>query len=137
MRKKIVKRKKELPVSTKNILGIILSSSIGFISVIILTFISSLILSKSSALTNSTAIYFIVSIAIGSLTTGFIATKKCELKGIVCGVVSSVPLMILVAIMMLVFSHGRLTSKSAIMFIGIALFSTIGGIISANTKRKK
>lgn len=137
MRKKIAKRKKELPVSTKNILGIILSSSIGFISIIVLTLISSIILTKSTALSNSTTIYFIGSVSIGSLITGFIASKKCEFKGIVCGIVASLPQMILVTIMMLVFSHGRLISKSAILFIGIALFSSIGGIISANTKRKK
>ncbi|MBQ3524248.1 MAG: TIGR04086 family membrane protein [Clostridia bacterium] len=137
MRKKIAKRKKELPVSTKNIIGILISNGIGFTSIIILTFISSLILTKSSALTNSVSIYFIGSVTIGSLITGFIASKKCTFKGFISGIIASLPLMFCVTVVMLVFSHGRLIPETAILYVGIIVFSAIGGIISANTKRRK
>ena len=137
MRKKITKRKKELPVSTKNIMGILLASSLGFISTIILTLIASLILANSSGSTNSIAIYFIGSVTIGALITGFTASKKCGFKGLVSGVVASLPLMFLITVVMLIFSNGRLIPETAILYVGIALFSAIGGIISANTKRRK
>ncbi len=137
MRKKIAKRKKELSVSTKNIIGILLASGVGFVSVIILTLIASLVLTKSSVLTNSIAIYFIGSVTIGALITGFIASKKCGFKGLVSGVISSLPLMFFITIIMLIFSHGRLIPETAILYFGIAIFSAIGGIISANTKRRK
>ena len=137
MGKKIAKRKNELPVSTKNIIGILFSSIIGFLTIIIITLIISLILTKSTALTNSIAIYFIGAVTIGALLTGFIASKKCELKGIVSGVIASLPLIFLITITMLIFSHGRLIPKTAILYVGIIFFSAIGGIISANTKRRK
>lgn len=137
MRKKIAKRKKELPVSTKNIIGIPLASAVGFISIIILTLISSIILTKSTALTNSTAIYFIGSVSIGSLITGFIASKKCEFKGLISGIVASLPLMFFITVVMLIFSNGRLIFETIVLLIGVVLFSAIGGIISANTKRRK
>ena len=137
MHKKIAKRKKEMSVSTKNIMGILLASCVGFIAIIILTLVASLILSKSSALTNSTTIYFIGSVSIGSLVTGFIASKKCEFKGLISGIIASLPLMFFVTIIMLIFSYGRLTPETAILFVGIIIFSAIGGIISANTKRRK
>ncbi len=137
MRKKIAKRKKELPVSTKNILGILLASGIGFISIIIFTLIASLILTKSPVLTNSITIYFIGSVTIGALITGFISSKKCGFKGLVSGVVASLPLIFLIAVIMLIFSYGRLIPETAILYVGIAIFSAIGGIISANTKRRK
>ena len=137
MRKKITKRKKEIPVSTKNIIGILISSGIGSTSIIILTFISSLILTKSSALTNTVSIYFIGSVTIGSLITGFIASKKCTFKGFISGIIASLPLMFYVTVVMLVFSHGRLIPETAILYVGIIVFSAIGGIISANTKRRK
>ncbi len=137
MRKKIAKRKNELPVSTKNIVGILLSSGIGLISIIILTLIASLILTKSSELTNSIAIYFIGSVTIGALITGFIASKKCEFKGLISGIISSLPLIFIITVIMLIFSHGRLMPETAILYVGIAIFSAIGGIISANTKRRK
>lgn len=137
MRKKIAKRKKELPLSTKNIIGILLASSIGFISIFFLTLIVSLILANSSGATDSAAIYFIGSVTVGALITGFIASKKCGFKGLVSGVIASLPLIFFIAIVMLIFSHGRLTPETAILFVGIIVFSAIGGIISANTKRRK
>lgn len=137
MRKKISKRKKEIPVSTKNLIAIILAGGIGFLSVIILTFVCALILTKSSTLTSSIAIYFIGSVTIGALITGFLASKKCEFKGLVSGVIASIPLMFFTTVIMLIFSHGRLIPETAILYVGIIIFSAIGGIISANTKRRK
>ena len=137
MHKKIAKRKKETPISTKNIKGIMISNVIGIITIILLTIVGSFILTKSSTLVNSSAIYFIGSIAIGALITGFVASKKCEFKGVVSGIISSLILIFLLTIIMLVFSNGRLISQVAILYIEIVVFSTIGGIIGANTKRRK
>ena len=137
MRKKIAKRKKEQSISTKNIIGILLASGIGFIFIVLLTFIASLILTKSLSLTNSTAIYFIVSIAFGALITGFIASKKCEFKGLISGIVASLPLILFITVIMLIFSHGRLIAETIILYLGIIMLSATGGIISANTKRRK
>lgn len=137
MRKKIAKRKTELPVATKNIIGILLSGIVGFIMNILLTLIISFALTKSSVLSNSATIYFIASVAISSLITGFIASKRCTFKGVISGAVSSIPLIFLVTITMLVYSGGRLITETVILYIGIIIFSAIGGIISANTKRRK
>lgn len=137
MRRNIAKRKKDVSTFTKNFIGIILSSSIGFTSIIIFTLLSSLILSKTPVLTNSLLIYFIASVAIGSLLTGFVASKKCEFKGLISGALASLPLIFYITIIMLIFSKGRLINETIILFIGILIFSISGGIISANTKRRK
>ncbi len=137
MRKKIAKRKKEQSISTKNIIGILLSSGIGFIFIILLTLVASIILTKTLSITNLTAIYFMVSIAFGALITGFLASKKCEFKGLVSGIVASLPLILFTTVIMLIFSHGRLIAEIIILYLGIIMLSAIGGIISANTKHRK
>lgn len=137
MRKKIAKRKIELPVTTKNIIGILLSSGIGFITVFLLTLAASLVLTKSSVISNSATIYFIGSVAISSLITGFTASKRCTLKGLLSGIIASLLLIVLITIMMLFFSHGRLIHETGFLYLGIIIFSAIGGIAGANTKRRK
>ena len=137
MRKNFSKRKNEQSATSKNITGLFLASGIGFISIVILTLFASLILSKTSVLTDSIAIYFIGSVSIGAIITGFIASKKCGYKGLVSGFIASLPLMFYITVIMLIFSHGRLISQSVILYLGVVIFSAIGGIISANTKRRK
>ena len=137
MHKKVSKRKKEIPVSTKNIIGFLISSGIGFVTVLILTLLAALILTKSSTLTNLVAVYFIGSVGISALITGFIASKKCSFKGFISGIIASLPLIFLITIFMLIFSSGRLIPETIILYMGIIVFSVIGGIISANTKRRK
>ena len=137
MHKKFLKRKKEHSVSTRNIIGILFASSIGFSLIILLTFFVSVILAKSLSLTNSMSIYYIGSIVIGALITGFVASKKCEFKGVFSGVLASIPLIFLITVLMLIFSHCRLVPETMILYLGIIILSAIGGIISANTRRRK
>ena len=137
MLKKTTKRKNEIPITTKNIVGIGVSSLVGLIIVVILTLFASAIISKSAVMTSSIGAYFIGCVMIGGIVVGFSASKMCEFKGIVSGVISSIPYSFGVTILMLIFSHGQLSSKTILLFIGIIICSTIGGIVSANTKRRK
>lgn len=137
MRKKIVRRKQDIPLTTKNLVGILISSGIGMLTIIILTLMVSLILTKSSVISDSVGAYFIGCIVFGSLVNGFIASKQCSFKGLVSGIISSIPLAFFITIFMLIFSHGQLSSKTLILYSGIVVCSALGGIFSANTKRRK
>lgn len=137
MRKKLAKRKTEIPVTTKNVVGIALSTLIGLFAAIMLTVLSSLMLTKSASLSNSAGVYFISCVMIGALITGFIASKKCGFKGIISGVISSIPYSLGITVIMLIFSQGKLDPKTLFLYLGILVCSTFSGIISANTKRRK
>ena len=137
MRKKITRRKQEMPLTTHNLISILLSGFIGFAITVILTGVISVFLKNSSVVSGTMGAYFIACVMIGALVCGFIASKKCSFKGIISGLISAIPLIFLISIMMLVFSNGRLDPKSIILFVGIVICSALGGILSANTKRRK
>lgn len=137
MRKKITRRKQEMPLTTKNITGVLISSALGIAIIVVLTLLISLILTKSSVISDSVGVYFIGCVMIGAIFTGFFVSKKCSFKGLVSGVIASVPLSLGVTVIMLIFSQGQLSSKTAILYLGMIVCSTIGGIFSANTKRRK
>ena len=137
LKKRTSKRKKDIPIVNKNFLGLSISNFAGLVFVVILTLLLSAIISKTAILTNSIGAYFICSIMISSIVVGFIASKKSELKGIISGVVSSIIFSFIVTILMLLFSRAQLIPKTIFLYIAIVIWGTIGGIVGANTKRRK
>ncbi len=137
MRKKISKRKNELPITTKNIIGILISCAVGLFTVVVSTLFISLILTKSSVISNSIGGFFIGCNMVSALITGFIASKQCNFKGMISGLITSIPYSLGITIIMLFFSHGQLNLKTIVLYLGIVICSVLGGIISANTKRRR
>ena len=137
MRKKIARRKSERPVPIKNAIGIAIASVVGTICTVLLTLICSYILMKSEVLSNTVGIYFIACVVCGALLNGFIASKKCTIKGILAGLAASIPFSLAVIIIMLFFTKGQLAFSTLFLCLGIILCSAIGGIFGANTKKRK
>lgn len=137
MRKKLSKKKKEMPLVTQNIIGILLSCFIGLVMTVIFTGLLSIALTKSSVITDTVGAYFIGCVMLGAVIAGFIASKRCTFKGILSGFVSSILYSLFVTVVMLFFSNGQINSKTVFLYAGIILCSVIGGILSANTKRRK
>ncbi|MBO5334195.1 MAG: TIGR04086 family membrane protein [Clostridia bacterium] len=131
------KRNINLSNPTKNILGVVLSSFAGIALSITLTFIISYIISKTSVLSIHLKIYFSVCVGLGSIFGGFISSKKCNFKGLLSGFLSSIPNSLIVIVFMVIFSNGQLKESTVIIFLLIIICSTLGGIIGANTKRRK
>ena len=137
MLKNNIKPKNELPLYIKNVINLLISSLIGILFAIIMTFIFSFILSHSESLSKITNLYFIISVYSGGLICGFIATKLLSYKGFVSGLLSGIPFSLIIVILMIVISKQILNVFSYIFILGIIIVCTIGGIIGANTKRRK
>ncbi len=137
MHKKITKKQKEISLTMKTALGLIIPSVVGTIVAIIVSFIFAYVLSKSPVISKFSIIYFISSIVIGGLICGYISTKMLSFKGLISGLLGGIPLSIFVFIIMLFFSNGQLNEWSIIILVLVLFSSTIGGIISANMKRRK
>ena len=137
MRKKSFKKFNELPMSVKNIIYIFISCFIGVLIALILSYIFSFILSHSQNLSKFTGIYFITSVIIGGFFCGFIGTKLLNFKGLISGLITSFPYSSIIFLLMMLLSRKMLNWYSIIFILGIIIITTIGGIISANTKRRK
>ncbi len=136
LRKQTKKRKTNFSVPVTNIIGLLISSIIGVISVSILSFVISFILTKSSNFPLYTEVYFCGCVGIGALISGFISAKKCNFKGLISGFICSFITIFFITIIMLFFTNGKLSENTLIMFLVIIICSTIGGIVSANTKKR-
>lgn len=137
MRKKIAKRKKELNLQTKNLLGFLIANIAGLLSTIIFSFLCSMILVKSQILAESLSGYLIGCVILGSLINGFIASKRCVYKGVISGLISSLSFALIITIMMLSFTKGQLASNAFIIHLVIIICSILGGIAGANTKLRR
>lgn len=137
MHKKIAKRKKEISIPTKNIVGILIANAIGLVILFILLIICSMILQRSQTLTENLAIYFTACAAIGSFFNGFTAAKKCTVKGLISGLLTALPYAFIITVIMLFFTKGQLQPTSLILYVAVILSSVTGGICSANTRRRR
>ncbi len=137
MRKKLAKRKKEVNIPTKNVLGILTANLIGTICAVIFTLLCSLLLQKAEILSGSLTVYFVVCITLGALINGFVAAKRCSIKGIFSGIISSLPYALIITVIMLFFSKGILNTNTIFLYLAVIIGSTVGGIFSANTKRRR
>lgn len=80
--------------------------------------------------------YFIVMIIICSISCffgGIFASSKLKEKGIICGLLGSLPIMVPAVIVSTII--GRLSIKLLISCIAMLLFGMVGGIFTANMRR--
>lgn len=136
MRKKLTKRK-EYPEIIENLIGITISSIVGITITFLLSMLLSFIINKSQYLPQNLSWYLMGAVAIGAFSNGFISTFRCKLKGIFSGLVSAILFSLFITVALLIFSNGHIESKTGLLFVFIFVFSTLGGILGANTKRRK
>lgn len=137
MQKKLLKRKSEISLPVRNIIGICLSTLSGTISSLLVTVIFSYVLLNSAEISDYYFIYLMFSFIIGGFICGFSGSSTLQFKGIVSGLMCCVPYTIVMYILMFIFSNGKLNGISLLSVLVILISSVIGGITSANIKRRK
>lgn len=137
MRKKVLKRKNDMSATARNIIGIIISSVIGAVICLILTLVFSYVFANAEVLTNSVSAIFIACIMLGGFFCGALSSRLTAFKGIVSGILTSILYSLIITVIMLFFSDGRLSGNALFLYIGIIIVGIIGGICGANIKRRK
>lgn len=130
------KAKTDLTLS-KNIIGITVSSAVSIIILVIFTAIISLILLKSETVADSYIMYFFACAALSAFFGGFISSKLCKLKGVFSGLISSLVYNLILTVILLFVSGGQIKGITGILYALTTAFFLLGGIVSANTKRRK
>ena len=135
--RKTIKKKKDISSFNKNIIGLGISAIVGTVISVILTLLFSHIFANSETLSDSISVIFVGCIIIGGLSCGIISARLTEFKGIISGIVSSVIYLLIITIIMLFFTDGRLSATTLLLYLGTSIASIIGGILGANIKRRK
>lgn len=137
MRKNNKPKQKTNSAFSKNIVGITISSVTSIVILIVLSALISLILLKSENIADSYVMYFYICAVISSFIGGFISSKLCTLKGLFSGLISSLAYNFILTIILLFVSKGHLMALTGILYAISTAFFALGGIIAANTKRRK
>lgn len=137
MRKNNKPKPKTNSTFSKNIVGITVSSLASIVILIVLSAFISLILLKSETVADSYIMYFFACAVISAFVGGFISSKACTLKGIFSGLISSLVYNFILTIILLFVSKGHLMALTGILYAISTAFFVLGGIIAANTKRRK
>ena len=135
--RKIIKKKNNISSVNKKLVGIGVSSTAGTVITVILTILFSYTFANSETLSNSIGVIFIGCLLVGALICGVISSRMTDFKGIIAGVVSSHIYCLLITVIMLFFSDGKLSANTFFLYLGICFTSAIGGILGANIKRRK
>lgn len=136
MRKKVIK-KGDMSSTAKNITGIIFSAAIGTAICLIISLIFSYCFANAEILTDSFKAFFVASVLLGVFSGGIFSSRLTSLKGIVSGILSSTIYLLIITVIMLFFSSGKLSANTAFLYLGIIIVGIIGGICGANIKRRK
>lgn len=137
MRKNNKPKPKTNSTFSKNIVGITVSSLASIVILIVLSAFISLILLKSETVADSYIMYFFACAVISAFVGGFLSSKLCTLKGIFSGLISSLVYNFILTIILLFVSKGHLMALTGILYAVSTAFFVLGGIIAANTKRRK
>ncbi len=137
MKKNLVKNYNDLSTPIQIIIGITVSCLIGTISSIILSILFSYVISRSPVISNFISLYFIISVVFGAFVCGFLSSKLLKFKGIISGLISAFSFILLILLIMLIASNGSLSPYVILLVLFVVLFSIVGGIVSANMKRRK
>lgn len=122
---------------SKNILGITLSAESAIIILVILTILISFILLKSEKISDSYIMHFYFCSVLSAFIGGFISSKSCTFKGIFSGLISSLVYNFTLTIILLFVCKGKIRPDTGILYALTTGFSVLGGIVGANTKRRK
>ena len=127
-----IKNKNE---STSPIIKILIGSVIGAVLMILLFLgASGLILSKDLKGTPVHLLAFLC-LALSGLLTGFITVKQIKISGLLYGLLSGLPLGLLLTILTISIG-GTLGTNFIFGILTLLITSAIGGILSVNLKRK-
>ena len=121
--------------SNSPIIKILIGTAIGSVLMIVMFLgASGLILSRDLKGTSVAFLAFLCLIFSG-LITGFITVKQIKISGLLYGLLSGLPLCLLLMILTISFG-GRLGTNFIFGVLTLLFASAIGGILSVNLKRK-
>lgn len=137
MHKKALKKKLDMSSTTKNIIGLLISAVFGTIITVVVSLLFSYIFANAETITNSVSAIFVGCIILGGFFCGIFSSRLTALKGIISGVISSIIYLLIITVIMLFFTDGKLSASTLFLYIGTIVVTVIGGICGANIKRRK
>lgn len=124
----------------KNLASILKGTIKGFTLAVIIFFVLiamfAIIISKTDVSDTIVEILTLLALGVASFFCAFINQKKTKQRGIVIGAISSAEIFIIIFIVGLFGSNGVFTLLMLKKLLAVLFASILGGILSANSKKK-
>ncbi|MBQ3136087.1 MAG: TIGR04086 family membrane protein [Clostridia bacterium] len=75
-------------------------------------------------------------LSVSSFASGFVAGFKERKKGIICGMLSALPFLLIICILSIILNKFDIDYNLIISIIAALIFSAVGGIVAVNIKLK-
>ncbi len=116
----------------KLIKQLLLSSFFGVILFLTLSCLFSIIIMKSSAFSDKTFIFSLVTLIVSSLLCGFLSAKRNKLKGVISGSISGFVMCAVIYLITAIVSGFSFSYKAIIILPAVIISSIIGAILKKN-----
>lgn len=113
---------------------LLIGTGTGILCFLLGSLILAFILMKKDLSYSSIKIGCFTLTVISSFAAGFISKKKNRQKGIVCGLLAAVPLVLLELALLALFNRFHTSEEALLLIPAGILFGMIGGIISSNLR---
>lgn len=126
----------EISESKQFSMAVLKGFTVGTAALFIILSIFSLIMVKFDYSEKSVPIMALISALLASFIAGFWSAKCIRKKGLMIGVVTSLPLAVVMITFVIVANGGAVGSLAVTTVMLMICFSALGGIMSVNTKSK-
>ena len=136
-KRKIKSPTNEISESKQFSIAVLKGFAVGAAALFMILSIFSLTMVKFDYSEKSVPIMAITSAVLSAFIAGFWSAKCIKKKGLMIGVVTSLPLAVIMITFVIVASGGAIGSLAVTTVMLMICFSALGGIMSVNTKSKK
>ncbi|MBQ2676647.1 MAG: TIGR04086 family membrane protein [Clostridia bacterium] len=109
----------------------------GAVVTVIFMFLFAAVLTFSDMSDSAAAVMSMISLAVGSLAAGFVASKLFGKNGLFVGVATGAVLFIIVMIVSMLLSSTGFTIQSVIKLVLTLISGAVGGVAGVNLKKRK
>ena len=113
---------------------IIKGTGAGLLSFLLESFIFAFVLTKNDLSLHTIKCVLFIVIAVSAMLAGFISKRKSHVKGIICGAISSIFLLLVEFSLLIGFNRFQLSQEALLLIPSGVLFGILGGIISSNLR---
>lgn len=128
---------KEMSPAKEYVLSIVRGFIIGSLALLIVFSIFSLVMVKFDYSEKYVPFMTIIASVISTYIGGYWSAKFINKKGLMVGVITSVPLAVLIIALAVMATNGSLNYMAAIAVVLMVIFGGIGGIMSVNRNPKR
>lgn len=119
-----------------NFVDFILSIGIGLFFLITLLIMFSMLMINKDIAPKLLPFFMIIASVVSAFVSGFYLSRKIKFRGVIAGFISGLPLLLICLAILTIINKGKINSLPLALFLLTSISGILGGILSANTRKR-